>query len=88
VTLDILASHRLPLGKDVGKTMTDDLGHEGTAEESKRVLVISRRGPPDRPFGWEICDDSGEIARSAETFRSRDEAIADGRQTLDSSFNL
>ena len=24
------------------------------SEQSKRVLVISRRGPPPRPFGWEI----------------------------------
>jgi hypothetical protein len=74
--------------------MTDDLGEEGgvpahgAAETSKRVLVISRRGPPEHPFGWEICDDSGEITRSAETFRSRDEAIADGQRTLDSRFNL
>jgi hypothetical protein len=71
--------------------MTDNVSDEGGAPArgvAKRALVISRRGPPDRPFGWEICDDSGEIARSAETFRSRDEAMADGQQTLDSSFNF
>jgi hypothetical protein len=71
--------------------MTDNMSDEGGAPArgvAKRVLVISRRGPPDRPFGWEICDDSGEIARSTETFRSRDEAVADGEQFLDSSFNL
>ena len=54
---------------------------------SKRVLVISRRGPPPRPFGWEICDANGEIARSAETLRARYEAIADGQRSLN-SFNV
>ena len=74
--------------------MTDDLSQEGgmpsngAADTAKRVLVISRRGPPERPFGWEICDDSGEVARSAGTFQSRNEAIADGQRTLDSKFNL
>ena len=67
--------------------MTADVGEEGGVA-AKRVLVISRRGPPDFPFGWEICDESGEIARSAVTYRSRDEAIADGERVLDSSFNL
>ena len=71
----------------MGKTMTADVGEEGGVA-AKRVLVISRRGPPDLPFGWEICDESGEIARSAVTYRSRDEAIADGERALDSSFNL
>jgi hypothetical protein len=71
--------------------MKDNWSEEGGVPPhgaAKRVLVISRRGPPACPFGWEICGDSGEIARSAETFRSRDEAIADGQRTLDSSFNL
>ena len=47
-------------------------------------LVTSRRGPPGRPFGWEICKGVGvmEIARSSETFRSRHEAIADGELRL------
>jgi hypothetical protein len=47
-------------------------------------LVTSRRGPPGRPFGWEICKGDGviEIARSSETFRSRHEAIADGERKL------
>jgi hypothetical protein len=40
-------------------------------EQAKRVLVLSRRGPPPRPFGWEIRDGNGEIARSVETFRAR-----------------
>ena len=52
-------------------------------EQSKRILVISRRGPPPRPFGWEIRDGSVEIARSVETFRARYEAIADGQRKLD-----
>ena len=73
--------------RDVGKRMTADLGEE-SGVAAKRVLVISRRGPPDFPFGWEICDESGEIARSAVTYRSRDEAIAAGQQALDSSLNL
>jgi hypothetical protein len=54
----------------------------------KRVLVITRRGPPERPFGWEILDGSGEITRSLETFAARDEAIADGQRTLESDLNL
>ena len=47
-------------------------------------LVTSRRGPPGRPFGWEICkgDAAIEVARSSETFRSRHEAITDGERTL------
>ena len=52
-------------------------------DQSKRFLVISRRGPPPRPFGWEIRHGSGEIARSVETFRARYEAIADGQRKLD-----
>jgi hypothetical protein len=44
--------------------------------------------PPERPFGWEILDDSGEITRSLETFAARDEAIADGQRTLESDLNL
>ena len=72
--------------------MTDSFGQDGAPaadadKTSKRVLVISRRGPPPRPFGWEIRDTSGEIARSAETFRARYEAIADGQRALD-SFNV
>ena len=45
-------------------------------------LTISRRGPPPRPFGWEICRSDGttELARSGGTFRSRHEAIADGER--------
>ena len=47
-------------------------------------LAIVRRGPPARPFGWQIVreSDSAEIARSSETFRSRYEAIADGERAL------
>jgi len=68
--------------------MTDASDQEGVAarvvaETSTRVLVISRRGPPERPFGWEIRDDSGEIARSLYTFQVRDEARADGQRELD-----
>ncbi len=39
---------------------------------------VSRRGPPARPFGWEIChsEDGTEVQRSTETFRARHEAIA------------
>jgi len=51
---------------------------------SKYRLVISRRGPPPRPFGWEICgvDDALELERSGDTFRARYEAIADGELAL------
>ena len=47
-------------------------------------LNISRRGPPPRPFGWEICrsDDLSEVERSQDTFRARYEAIKDGEQAL------
>ena len=47
-------------------------------------LVVSRRGPPARPFGWEICrsDDLSEVERSQDTFRARYEAIKDGEQAL------
>ena len=47
-------------------------------------LNISRRGPPPRPFGWEICrsDDLSEVERSPETFRARYEAIKSGEQAL------
>jgi hypothetical protein len=62
-----------------------DAGTEaGMDKESPFRLVTSRRGPPGRPFGWEICkgDASIEVARSTETFRSRHEAITDGERTL------
>src|SRR5262249_18642470 len=51
---------------------------------SKYRLVISRRGPPPRPFGGEICgvDDALELERSSDTFRARYEAIADGELAL------
>lgn len=41
-------------------------------------VTVSRRGPPARPFGWEICrsEDGTEIRRSTDTFRARHEAIA------------
>ena len=69
--------------------MTDSFGQEvdptaDAGKMSKRVLAISRCGPPPRPFGWEIRDANSEIARSAETFRARYEAIADGQRALDS----
>ena len=43
-------------------------------------LVVSRRGPPPRPFGWGICriDSATELELSTETFRARHEAIDDG----------
>lgn len=43
-------------------------------------LDTSRRGPPARPFGWEVVrrDDGVEVQRSESTFRSRHEAMADG----------
>lgn len=68
--------------------MTDSFGQEGgsardVAGPSRRVLVITRRGPPERPFGWEIRDDGGEIARSPETFTARTDAVVDGQQELD-----
>ena len=53
-------------------------------ESSRYQLNISRRGPPPRPFGWEICrrDDLSEVERSADTFRSRHDAIQDGERAL------
>jgi len=56
----------------------------GMDKASPFRLVTSRRGPPGRPFGWEICkgDAAIEVARSSETFRSRHEAITDGERTL------
>jgi hypothetical protein len=53
-------------------------------ESSQYRLNISRRGPPPRPFGWEICrrDNPSEVERSADTFRSRYEAIQDGERAL------
>lgn len=50
---------------------------------------VSRRGPPARPFGWEICRsaDGAEVRRSTDTFRARHEAIAAAEsvaRTLDS----
>ena len=68
--------------------MTDSSDQEGVAasavtEKWTRVLVISRRGPPERPFAWEIRDSNGELARSLDTFQGRDEAVADGQRKLD-----
>ena len=50
---------------------------------------MSRRGPPARPFGWEICHstDGTEVQRSTETFRARHEAIADA-ETVARSLEL
>ena len=49
---------------------------------SRYRVNITRRGPPPRPFGWEICrcDDATEVERSPDTFRARYEAIADGER--------
>src|ERR1044072_5749523 len=43
------------------------------------LLRITRRGPSAAPFGWQIIrqKDSIEIARSAKTFPTRTEALAD-----------
>jgi len=73
--------------------MADSFSREGApatdaSKTSKGVLVISRRGPPARPFSWEIRDANGEIARSAETFRARYDAIADGQRALEGRFNV
>jgi hypothetical protein len=53
-------------------------------DPSRYKLNISRRGPPSRPFGWEICrsGDLSEVQRSQDTFRARYEAIKDGAQAL------
>jgi hypothetical protein len=49
------------------------------SQPSKYLVRITRRGPPTAPFGWEIIrqNDSIEIARSAKTFPTRAEALAD-----------
>jgi hypothetical protein len=50
---------------------------------SRYVVQVSRRGPPAKPFGWEICreDDSVETHRSAQTFATRLEALLDSVRT-------
>ena len=52
------------------------------SNSSRYRVNITRRGPPPRPFGWEICrcDDATEVERSRDTFRARYEAIADGER--------
>lgn len=54
-------------------------------EAVRYKLNVSRRGPPPRPFGWEINrgDPPQEVARSSDTFRSRHEAIADGEHFIE-----
>jgi hypothetical protein len=49
------------------------------SQPSDYLVRISRRGPSTAPFGWEIVrqNDSIEIARSAKTFPTRVEALAD-----------
>ena len=53
-------------------------------ETSEYRLNITRRGPPPRPFGWEVCrrHDLSEVERSPETFRARSEALKEGEQAL------
>jgi hypothetical protein len=53
-------------------------------QSSQYQLNISRRGPPPRPFGWEIfrSDDLSEVGRSPQTFRSRYEALKEGERAL------
>jgi hypothetical protein len=43
------------------------------------LLRITRTGPEDAPFGWQILrqQDSKEIAHSTKTFATRLEALAD-----------
>lgn len=43
-------------------------------------MTITKRGSSAKPFGWEIlrADDSVEVERSADTFRSRAEATVQG----------
>lgn len=49
-------------------------------DATRYKLDTTRRGPPGRPFGWQILrrDDAVEVERSKETFRSRHEAMTDG----------
>jgi hypothetical protein len=49
------------------------------SEPTGYTIRITRRGPPSRPFGWEIRrqDDSVKLASSTKTFRTRGEALAD-----------
>jgi hypothetical protein len=53
-------------------------------EPTNRKVIVSRRGTPGQPFGWEIIQvaTATEVARSPQTFRSRHEALADGERTL------
>lgn len=55
-----------------------------TAPESRYRVSVTRRGPPPRPFGWEVCRrvDGTEMMRSSETFQARHEAIADGERAV------
>jgi hypothetical protein len=47
--------------------------------QARYLIRITRRGPSTAPFGWEIIrqDDRLELARSATTFSTRAEALAD-----------
>lgn len=54
------------------------------SEPTRYTVKISRRGPPSRPFGWEICqlEDGIEVERSTNTFSTRGEALADSAPAL------
>jgi hypothetical protein len=49
-----------------------------------RTIRITRRGPPSRPFGWEICRQgtSVTVECSTRTFRTRSEALADSARAV------
>ncbi len=61
---------------------TKPTGGPGMGTSSRYRVNITRRGPPPRPFGWEVCrrEDATEVERSPDTFRARYEAIADGER--------
>jgi succinoglycan biosynthesis protein ExoL len=60
---------------------TDSLRSDGKemSEPSGYAILIIRRGPPPRPFGWEVRrhGDSVKVVSSTKTFLSRGEALAD-----------
>ena len=64
----------------------DQKGANGMSDFSRYRVNVTRRGPPPRPFGWEICrsDDGTEVQRSAGTFRARHEALSEAERIVQS----
>jgi hypothetical protein len=69
--------------REKGTAVWRPVQNEMTEKSWGYAVRVTRRGTAVNPFGWEILQkaDGWEVARSARTFRTRTEALADSVRT-------